>query len=160
MATPADINECTMQGVCQNGDCLNTQGSFLCACKPGFVSDRSRCVGETPFRHSAALRLGRFTRKLVKNCALNLHPLVLWVDLLLPITFHPSGMRLVERANMTFSWIFLHKSVTDLILYDASSLMSKLKCLPLTDAQGGITFFFMWLYKSLQNQMCTQIYSV
>ncbi|XP_066575016.1 latent-transforming growth factor beta-binding protein 3 isoform X2 [Amia ocellicauda] len=45
-----DINECTMQGVCQNGDCLNTQGSFLCACKPGYVLERMRCVdspGET-----------------------------------------------------------------------------------------------------------------
>uniref|UniRef100_A0AAZ3SBY0 Latent-transforming growth factor beta-binding protein 3 n=1 Tax=Oncorhynchus tshawytscha TaxID=74940 RepID=A0AAZ3SBY0_ONCTS len=42
-----DINECTMQGVCQNGDCLNTQGSFLCACKPGFTLDRTRCV-ESP----------------------------------------------------------------------------------------------------------------
>uniref|UniRef100_A0A3P9A9Z7 Latent transforming growth factor beta binding protein 3 n=1 Tax=Esox lucius TaxID=8010 RepID=A0A3P9A9Z7_ESOLU len=42
-----DINECTMQGVCQNGECLNTQGSFLCACKPGFTMDRTRCVGES-----------------------------------------------------------------------------------------------------------------
>ncbi|CAB1316081.1 unnamed protein product [Coregonus sp. 'balchen'] len=42
-----DINECTMQGVCQNGECLNTQGSFLCACKPGFTLDRTRCV-ESP----------------------------------------------------------------------------------------------------------------
>uniref|UniRef100_A0A6Q2ZCU0 Latent transforming growth factor beta binding protein 3 n=1 Tax=Esox lucius TaxID=8010 RepID=A0A6Q2ZCU0_ESOLU len=41
-----DINECTMQGVCQNGECLNTQGSFLCACKPGFTMDRTRCVVE------------------------------------------------------------------------------------------------------------------
>ncbi|KAG7464541.1 hypothetical protein MATL_G00166690 [Megalops atlanticus] len=41
-----DINECTMQGVCQNGECLNTQGSFLCACKPGFILDRTRCVAE------------------------------------------------------------------------------------------------------------------
>ncbi|XP_029106963.1 latent-transforming growth factor beta-binding protein 3-like isoform X4 [Scleropages formosus] len=41
-----DINECTMQGVCQNGECLNTQGSFLCACKPGYVLDRTRCVVE------------------------------------------------------------------------------------------------------------------
>ncbi|XP_035287679.1 latent-transforming growth factor beta-binding protein 3-like isoform X4 [Anguilla anguilla] len=39
-----DINECTMQGVCQHGECLNTQGSFLCACKPGYVLDRTRCV--------------------------------------------------------------------------------------------------------------------
>ena len=41
-----DINECSMQGVCQNGDCLNTLGSFKCSCKAGFVLDRNRCVGE------------------------------------------------------------------------------------------------------------------
>ncbi|KAK1150938.1 latent-transforming growth factor beta-binding protein 3-like isoform X1 [Acipenser oxyrinchus oxyrinchus] len=40
-----DINECRMQGVCQDGECLNTQGSFRCACKPGFVLERTRCVG-------------------------------------------------------------------------------------------------------------------
>nr|XP_023659356.1 latent-transforming growth factor beta-binding protein 3-like isoform X1 [Paramormyrops kingsleyae] len=39
-----DINECTMPGVCQDGECLNTQGSFLCACKPGYILDRTRCV--------------------------------------------------------------------------------------------------------------------
>ncbi|XP_062844572.1 latent-transforming growth factor beta-binding protein 3 isoform X2 [Trichomycterus rosablanca] len=40
-----DINECTMQGVCQNGECLNTQGSFRCTCKPGYVlRDRTRCI--------------------------------------------------------------------------------------------------------------------
>ncbi|MGH0148738.1 UNVERIFIED_CONTAM: hypothetical protein FKN15_038880 [Acipenser sinensis] len=39
-----DINECRMQGVCQDGECLNTQGSFRCACKPGFVLERTRCV--------------------------------------------------------------------------------------------------------------------
>lgn len=35
-----------MQGVCQNGDCLNTLGSFKCSCKAGLVLDRNRCVGE------------------------------------------------------------------------------------------------------------------
>ncbi|XP_051900892.1 latent-transforming growth factor beta-binding protein 3 isoform X6 [Pristis pectinata] len=41
-----DINECLMQGVCQNAECLNTQGSFRCACKPGYVMGPSRthCV--------------------------------------------------------------------------------------------------------------------
>ncbi|KAK3527535.1 hypothetical protein QTP86_026660 [Hemibagrus guttatus] len=39
------INECMMQGICQNGECLNTQGSFRCTCKPGYVlKDRTRCV--------------------------------------------------------------------------------------------------------------------
>ncbi|KAG8146809.1 putative Latent-transforming growth factor beta-binding protein, partial [Naja naja] len=42
-----DINECAMQGVCQGGECLNTQGSFRCACKPGQVlgPSRTHCVG-------------------------------------------------------------------------------------------------------------------
>uniref|UniRef100_A0A671KVN6 Latent-transforming growth factor beta-binding protein 3-like n=1 Tax=Sinocyclocheilus anshuiensis TaxID=1608454 RepID=A0A671KVN6_9TELE len=40
-----DINECMMQGLCQNGECLNTQGSFRCTCKPGYVlTERTRCV--------------------------------------------------------------------------------------------------------------------
>ncbi|KAF6728849.1 Latent-transforming growth factor beta-binding protein 3 [Oryzias melastigma] len=39
-----DINECSMQGVCQNGDCLNTLGSFKCSCKSGLVLERNRCV--------------------------------------------------------------------------------------------------------------------
>ncbi|KAJ3589037.1 hypothetical protein NHX12_009885, partial [Muraenolepis orangiensis] len=38
-----DINECTMQGVCHNGECLNTLGSFRCSCKPGLVLERNRC---------------------------------------------------------------------------------------------------------------------
>lgn len=42
----ADINECSMQGVCQNGDCLNTLGSFKCSCKAGRVLERNGCVGE------------------------------------------------------------------------------------------------------------------
>ncbi|XP_056093863.1 latent-transforming growth factor beta-binding protein 3 isoform X1 [Rhinichthys klamathensis goyatoka] len=40
-----DINECMMQGLCQNGECLNTQGSFRCTCKPGYVlTERTRCI--------------------------------------------------------------------------------------------------------------------
>ena len=42
----SDINECTLQGVCQNGDCLNTLGSFKCSCKAGFVLERNICVGQ------------------------------------------------------------------------------------------------------------------
>nr|XP_049597987.1 latent-transforming growth factor beta-binding protein 3 isoform X4 [Syngnathus scovelli] len=41
-----DINECSMQGICQNGDCLNTLGSFKCSCKAGFVLERNQCVVE------------------------------------------------------------------------------------------------------------------
>ncbi|XP_039624946.1 latent-transforming growth factor beta-binding protein 3 isoform X1 [Polypterus senegalus] len=43
-----DINECTMQGVCQNGECLNTQGSFRCACKQGYILEHTRCIAEPP----------------------------------------------------------------------------------------------------------------
>nr|XP_056708299.1 latent-transforming growth factor beta-binding protein 1 isoform X3 [Euleptes europaea] len=41
-----DINECQLQGVCPNGECLNTRGSYRCTCKPGFVPDPtlSRCI--------------------------------------------------------------------------------------------------------------------
>nr|XP_040038216.1 latent-transforming growth factor beta-binding protein 3 isoform X2 [Gasterosteus aculeatus aculeatus] len=46
-----DINECSMQGVCQNGDCLNTLGSFKCSCKAGMVLERNRCV-ESPAEHA------------------------------------------------------------------------------------------------------------
>nr|XP_033809799.1 latent-transforming growth factor beta-binding protein 3 isoform X4 [Geotrypetes seraphini] len=43
-----DINECIMQGVCQNGECLNAHGSFRCTCKPGYVPGpaRTQCVAE------------------------------------------------------------------------------------------------------------------
>lgn len=43
-----DINECLMQGVCQNAECLNTQGSFRCSCKSGYTMGPSltHCVVE------------------------------------------------------------------------------------------------------------------
>uniref|UniRef100_A0A452GLK2 Latent transforming growth factor beta binding protein 3 n=1 Tax=Gopherus agassizii TaxID=38772 RepID=A0A452GLK2_9SAUR len=54
-----DINECVMQGVCQNGECLNTQGSFRCACKPGHMlgPSRSQCVPEKSGEKSLCFRL-------------------------------------------------------------------------------------------------------
>ncbi|KAG8429674.1 hypothetical protein GDO86_019501 [Hymenochirus boettgeri] len=41
-----DINECRLQGMCPNGECLNTIGSYRCRCKSGFVPDHllSSCV--------------------------------------------------------------------------------------------------------------------
>lgn len=43
-----DINECLMNGICKNAECLNTRGSYRCTCKPGYMLDpaRSHCVCE------------------------------------------------------------------------------------------------------------------
>ncbi|XP_028844471.1 latent-transforming growth factor beta-binding protein 1 isoform X2 [Denticeps clupeoides] len=45
-----DINECLIQGVCPNGDCMNTHGSYRCICRPGFMPDSSLtgCIPNTP----------------------------------------------------------------------------------------------------------------
>lgn len=43
-----DINECTMfPGLCVNGRCRNTVGSFECECYPGFAKDSfgTNCTG-------------------------------------------------------------------------------------------------------------------
>ncbi|XP_069064116.1 latent-transforming growth factor beta-binding protein 3 isoform X1 [Pleurodeles waltl] len=54
-----DINECTMYGVCQNGECLNTQGSFRCACKPGYIlgPSRTQCLAEKTEEKGLCFRL-------------------------------------------------------------------------------------------------------
>lgn len=44
-----DIDECQTPGVCMNGRCVNTQGSFRCECFAGLtvgVSGRI-CVGKS-----------------------------------------------------------------------------------------------------------------
>lgn len=46
---PADVNECAENpGVCTNGLCVNTDGSFRCECPFGYSLDFTgiRCVGE------------------------------------------------------------------------------------------------------------------
>ncbi|XP_012507879.1 PREDICTED: latent-transforming growth factor beta-binding protein 1 [Propithecus coquereli] len=45
-----DINECQLQGVCPNGECLNTMGSYRCTCKMGFGPDPtfSSCIPDPP----------------------------------------------------------------------------------------------------------------
>ncbi|KAK6293581.1 hypothetical protein J4Q44_G00359070 [Coregonus suidteri] len=48
-----DLNECQLQGVCPNGDCLNTMGSYRCSCKVGYIPDPtlSTCIPDTPAVH-------------------------------------------------------------------------------------------------------------
>uniref|UniRef100_A0A8C7KTA7 Latent-transforming growth factor beta-binding protein 1 n=1 Tax=Oncorhynchus kisutch TaxID=8019 RepID=A0A8C7KTA7_ONCKI len=48
-----NLNECQLQGVCPNGDCLNTMGSYRCSCKAGFIPDPtlSTCIPDTPAVH-------------------------------------------------------------------------------------------------------------
>uniref|UniRef100_A0A4W5QM39 Latent-transforming growth factor beta-binding protein 1 n=1 Tax=Hucho hucho TaxID=62062 RepID=A0A4W5QM39_9TELE len=43
-----DINECLINGICKNAECLNTRGSYRCTCKPGYMLDpaRSHCVSD------------------------------------------------------------------------------------------------------------------
>ncbi|XP_010768400.1 latent-transforming growth factor beta-binding protein 1-like, partial [Notothenia coriiceps] len=45
-----DVDECQLQGVCPNGNCLNAVGSYRCTCKPGFIPDSTltTCISNTP----------------------------------------------------------------------------------------------------------------
>ncbi|KAM8860153.1 latent-transforming growth factor beta-binding protein 1 isoform 2-T2 [Spinachia spinachia] len=44
-----DFDECQLQGVCLNGNCLNTVGSYRCMCKPGYIPDPTltTCIANT-----------------------------------------------------------------------------------------------------------------
>ncbi len=42
----SDVNECQESNPC-NQHCLNTIGSYRCACEPGFQLRNRRCIGET-----------------------------------------------------------------------------------------------------------------
>ncbi|XP_053535332.1 latent-transforming growth factor beta-binding protein 1 [Ictalurus punctatus] len=45
-----DVNECQLSGVCPNGNCINTPGSYRCLCQPGFIPDSTltSCYPEAP----------------------------------------------------------------------------------------------------------------
>lgn len=44
-----DVDECSKDKVCIRGECLNTDGSFLCLCEAGFKfnADTADCEGKT-----------------------------------------------------------------------------------------------------------------
>ena len=43
-----DINECEFSGICPNGICKNTIGSYICNCPQGYAlsSDGTSCEGK------------------------------------------------------------------------------------------------------------------
>ncbi|XP_051580184.1 latent-transforming growth factor beta-binding protein 4-like isoform X3 [Myxocyprinus asiaticus] len=43
-----DINECLQPGFCENGNCVNTRGSYTCICKLGYLLDASHgiCISQ------------------------------------------------------------------------------------------------------------------
>lgn len=48
----SDVDECQVfPGVCINGKCVNTPGSFFCQCPPGMTVDVSgrTCIGECSY---------------------------------------------------------------------------------------------------------------
>lgn len=50
LCLPSDVDECQVfPGVCINGKCVNTPGSFFCQCPPGMTVDMSgrMCIGSS-----------------------------------------------------------------------------------------------------------------
>ena len=55
----ADINECSMPNKCQNGKCVNTEGSYTCECNSGFAKSwRGLCEGDMHAQVSVHTRSG------------------------------------------------------------------------------------------------------
>ena len=49
-----DINECRQYGVCENGRCINTPGSFTCQCQEGYqLTSANICIGQYLILHLA-----------------------------------------------------------------------------------------------------------
>lgn len=44
-----DVNECLQPGLCENGLCVNTRGSYSCVCRVGFILDATHgiCISQS-----------------------------------------------------------------------------------------------------------------
>lgn len=54
----SDVNECQESNPC-NQHCLNTIGSYRCACEPGFQLRNRRCIGENSLHLPLMSHLGK-----------------------------------------------------------------------------------------------------
>lgn len=63
--TLTDIDECQTSGICMNGRCVNTEGSFRCECPPGLAIDvDGRVCVDTHMRTTCygAIKMGTCSR--------------------------------------------------------------------------------------------------
>lgn len=60
-----DIDECQTPGICMNGRCINSEGSFRCECPPGLAIDvDGRVCVDTHMRTTCygAIKMGTCSR--------------------------------------------------------------------------------------------------
>lgn len=63
--SPSDIDECQTPGICMNGRCINSEGSFRCECPPGLAVDvDGRVCVDTHMRTTCygAIKMGTCSR--------------------------------------------------------------------------------------------------
>lgn len=64
-SAPSDIDECQTPGICMNGRCINSEGSFRCECPPGLAIDvDGRVCVDTHMRTTCygAIKMGTCSR--------------------------------------------------------------------------------------------------
>ncbi|XP_008172682.2 latent-transforming growth factor beta-binding protein 1 isoform X10 [Chrysemys picta bellii] len=90
-----DINECQLQGVCPNGECLNTMGSYRCTCKMGFVPDPtlSRCILATAAPDKELVSLDDQEKPVLEPGQPQLSPGISTINL------HPKFPAVIEKTS-------------------------------------------------------------